>query len=144
MAAGFQIGIGLFNTIPSIFVCLFYGALSDRIGRKTIFILSILGSLLEAIIVLLTMYFDWKVWIIFIGSFCNGIGGYLTGILMAVMAYIADTTAADRRAVRLGKDCHSLLQSYGTVINLIQDWLCKLRLIVGEVKQVLHQPMSVR
>ena len=101
-SAGFQIGQSLCNTIPSLVVCLYLGVWSDNVGRKPVVILGTLGSLLEALVVLLTMMFDLPILVVYIGSFLNGMGGYFTGLTVAVMAYIADTTSADKRALRLG------------------------------------------
>ena len=65
-------------------------------------ILGTLGTLLETMVVLLTMMLDLPISVVYIGSFLNGMGGYFTGLILAVMAYIADTTSADKRALRLG------------------------------------------
>ncbi|XP_065071361.1 proton-coupled folate transporter-like [Rhopilema esculentum] len=101
-SAGFQIGQSLCNTIPSLVVCLYLGVWSDKVGRKPVVILGTLGSLLEALVVLSTMIFDLPILVVYIGSFLNGMGGYFTGLIVAVMAYIADTTQPEKRALRLG------------------------------------------
>ncbi len=64
--------------------------------------MGLLGGVLESIIVLLTMYLELPIPVIYIGSFFNGLGGFFTGLTLAVMAYIADTTEKDKRALRLG------------------------------------------
>ena len=102
-ASYFTIGFNLCNAVPSIIICLFLGVWSDISGRKIIIGLSLFGSILEYVTVIVTMYTDWPIYVIFAGSFLNGLGGYYIGIQFAVMAYIADTSDKDKRAVRLGK-----------------------------------------
>ena len=58
---------------------------------------------METSIILLTMHLKLPVWVLFIGAIFNGIGGYFTGLSMAVMSYIADITDVEKRAIRLGK-----------------------------------------
>ena len=101
-SAHFQIGQMLCNTIPSLVVCFYLGAWSDNVGRKPVIILGTLGSFIETIVVLLTITFDLPILVVYIGSFLNGMGGYYTGLTFAVMAYIADTTPPEKRALRLG------------------------------------------
>ncbi|XP_065071359.1 lysosomal proton-coupled steroid conjugate and bile acid symporter SLC46A3-like [Rhopilema esculentum] len=101
-SAYFQIGLTLCNTIPSLIVCLYLGAWSDNVGRKPVIILATLCSFVETIFVLLTIMFDLPILVVYIGSFLNGMGGYYTSLTFAVMAYIADSTPADKRALRLG------------------------------------------
>ena len=71
-------------------------------GRKPLIILGMLGALLEAAFVFFTMLFDLPLTVVLVGNFFNGIGGYYTGLMLAVMAYVADTTAKKDRALRLG------------------------------------------
>ena len=102
LASYFQIVFSLCNAVPSIIVCLFMGAWSDSVGRKPVLILSVLGSVLECTIILVIIYYDLPLWLLFIGGVLNGLGGYFTTVTMAVLAYIADTTEEKERAVRLG------------------------------------------
>ena len=60
------------------------------------------GALLDTICVFFTILLDLPLSFMLFGSFLNGIGGYITGLLLAVMAYIADTTGEEDRALRLG------------------------------------------
>jgi len=102
-SAHFQIALSLCNTLPSLFVCLIYGSWSDRVGRKPLIVLGMFGALLDTVCVFFTILFDLPLFFILVGSFLNSIGGYLTGLLLAVMAYIADTTEERDRALRLGE-----------------------------------------
>jgi len=101
-SAHFQIALSLCNTLPSLFVCLIYGSWSDRVGRKPLIVLGMCGALLDTICVFFTILLDLPLSFMLFGSFLNGIGGYITGLLLAVMAYIADTTGEEDRALRLG------------------------------------------
>ena len=101
-SAHFQIALSLCNTLPSLFVCLIYGSWSDRVGRKPLIVLGMCGALLDTVCVFFTILLDLPLFFILVGSFLNSIGGYLTGLLLAVMAYIADTTEEENRALRLG------------------------------------------
>eukprot|EP00794_Sanderia_malayensis_P005304 gene5304-5973_t len=100
--AYFHIGSSMCNTVPSVVVCLFLGTWSDKIGRKPVMSIGLLGAVLEAIFTLLTMYLHLPIFVLYVGAFLNGIGGYFTGLTLAVMSFIADTTEKDKRALRLG------------------------------------------
>jgi hypothetical protein len=52
---------------------------------------------------LLVVYFDLPLYILFAGSFFNGMTGYFPAIVLATMAYISDTTTESMRAARLGE-----------------------------------------
>ena len=99
-----HIGVTMFASIPSIFMSLFMGTWTDRVGRKPALIAPIFGSLFESIIVLLTMYLKWPIYVLFIGAAVNGFCGFFTTIVLAVMSYIADTTDEAERGLRLGKN----------------------------------------
>ena len=91
------------NTLSSVVVCLFLGSLSDKIGRQPIIALGISGGVVELALNFITMYLKLPLWVLYIGAFVNGLGGYFTGLTLAVMAYVADTTEKDKRALRLGE-----------------------------------------
>lgn len=93
----------MFASIPSIFTALFIGAWTDTVGRRPALALPAIGSTLEALIVLVTMYFDWPIYVLFVGSAISGTCGFFTTMVLAVMAYIADTTDESDRSFRLGK-----------------------------------------
>ena len=97
------IGVIMFASIPAVFMSLFMGTWTDRVGRKPALLAPILGSLFESIIALLVMYLKWPMYVLFIGSAVNGFCGFFTTIVLAVMSYIADTTDESERGLRLGK-----------------------------------------
>jgi len=97
-----QLGISLFSSIPSIIITLFIGGWSDKVGRRPALIAPTLGSALEALVVLFVMYFKLPIYCLFIGGFLHGICGYYTTMILACMAYVADTTEESKIALRLG------------------------------------------
>lgn len=98
-----QLGIVMFSALPSIIITLFVGGWTDKVGRRPALIAPTLGSALEAVVVLFVMYFKLPIYCLFIGGFLHGICGYYTTIILACMAYVADTTEESKIALRLGK-----------------------------------------
>ena len=98
-----ELGISLFSAIPSIIITLFIGGWSDKVGRRPALIAPTLGSALEALVVLFVMYFQLPIYCLFIGGFLHGICGYYTTMILACMAYVADTTEESKIALRLGE-----------------------------------------
>ena len=90
-------------TIPTFITCLYYGALSDKIGRKPIFLVSVVGGILDSVLTLLVVIFNLPVPVLYAASFINGCGGGYTGLVMSVMSYLADVTLKDKLPFRLGE-----------------------------------------
>lgn len=108
----------MFASIPSLVTALFIGAWTDMVGRRPALALPAIGSSIEAVIVLLTMYLKWPIYVLFVGSAINGLCGFFTTVAMATMAYIADTTNESDRSFRLGRCIIDLnLHKYNTVMN---------------------------
>lgn len=103
MSSYIHLGIVMFASIPSIFTALFIGAWTDTVGRRPALALPAIGSTLEALVVILTMYFEWPIYVLFVGSAISGMCGFFTTMVLAVMSYIADTTDESDRSFRLGK-----------------------------------------
>lgn len=85
------------------------GGWSDKVGRRPALIVPILGSVLEAAVIIVVMYAKLPIYCLFIGAFIHGLCGYYTTIILACMSYIADTTEQSSIALRLGE--FHLLQS---------------------------------
>lgn len=96
-----HLGIVMFASIPSLVTALFIGAWTDMVGRRPALALPAIGSTTEAVVVLLTMYLDWPIYVLFVGSAISGMCGFFTTMAMAVMSYIADTTDESERGFRL-------------------------------------------
>ena len=89
--------------IPSLIVAPFWGPWTDKTGRrKPALIAPAIGTLLQTIVVLMVMYFEWPLYVLFVGSAISGFSGFLTTLMLACMSYIADTTEKTGVAFRIG------------------------------------------
>ena len=96
------LGIILAAALPSFFMALLLGSWSDRVGRKIVVLLPVIGGLMDSICVLIIMFTRGSLYFLFIGSFCNGLCGFFTTMILAVFSYMADMTSEKERALRLG------------------------------------------
>jgi len=94
----------MFASIPSLVTALFIGSWTDTVGRRPALALPAMGSAIDSLIVLLVMYFEWPIYVLFVGSAINGMCGFFTTMALAVMSYIADTTDESDRGFRLGME----------------------------------------
>ncbi|WP_303674853.1 MFS transporter [Vampirovibrio chlorellavorus] len=95
-ATDWQIGIlfGCFSLMQLIFAPLL-GRWSDRIGRRPILLLSILGTSLSFLIMGLAN----TLWLLFLGRLIDGASG---GNIPTAQAYIADVTPLEKRSGAMG------------------------------------------
>lgn len=98
----FMMGLIVFSGGPSLLSALLVGAWSDKVGRKPAISLPCIGATVDMSITLAVIYFDLPLSILFVGSFLNGMTGYFPAMMLATMAFIADTTQESMRAMRLG------------------------------------------
>ena len=90
--------------IPSLIVAPFWGPWTDKTRRrKPALIAPAIGALLHTVVVLMVMYFEWPLYVLFVGSAISGFSGFLTTVMLSVMSYVADTTEKTGMAIRLGK-----------------------------------------
>ena len=92
----------LFLSIPSIFMVLLLGPWTDTGGRRPALMAPPVGSAIEAIVILLIMYLDWPVYVLFVGEAINGFSGFATIMTMAAFAYVADVSTDQGLAIRIG------------------------------------------
>jgi multidrug resistance protein len=95
-ASGFT--IGLLGTTFSLMQFLFspvWGRWSDRIGRKPIILLGLLGSCLSY----LTLALAGSLWLVFVARIIGGIAG---ANISTAQAYVADVTTPESRARGMG------------------------------------------
>lgn len=97
-----HLGIVMFSALPSIVITLFMGGWSDKVGRRPALIVPVLGSALEAVVIIIVMYAKLPIYCLFIGAFIHGLCGYYTTIILACLSYLADTTEQSLIALRLG------------------------------------------
>lgn len=110
-------------SIPSLIVAPFWGPWTDKTGRrKPALIAPAIGTLLQTIVVLMIMYFEWPLYVLFVGSAISGFSGFLTTLMLASMSYIADTTETTGVAFRIGKVVDIY---YGDTFNGSKDFLSR-------------------
>lgn len=98
-----HLGTIIFGAIPSLVTALFIGVWTDMVGRRPALALPYFGSAINSLTVLLVMYFEWPIFVLFAGSAICGMCGFNTVMSFAVVSYIADITDESKRAFRFGK-----------------------------------------
>ena len=99
-------GLIFFSGAPSLVTGLLLGSWSDKVGRKPAICLPCFGAAVDMSLTLVVIYFDLPLYMLFAGSFFNGMTGYFPAVIIATMAYISDTTEKSMRATKLG-ECRS-------------------------------------
>ena len=87
--------------LPAIISKLLYGAYSDKIGRKLLFILPPIGLIIDILFQMAIIYFELPVWVFFFAATGTIIFGDHTMVFMAMYSYIADTVPPQKRAIRM-------------------------------------------
>ena len=90
--------IGLLLGVYSLMQCIFapiLGRLSDRVGRRPVLLLSVIGTSLG----FLLMGFANSLWLLFVARIIDGVTG---GNLSTAQAYIADVTPPEQRSRGMG------------------------------------------
>lgn len=94
--------ISLARSIPSILITLLLTVKFDRVGRKRIMILPIIGgTILITSYIINSHYMEWPVPWMFLGIFIDASFGQYPTLLAAVFAYLADTTSNENRTIRV-------------------------------------------
>lgn len=93
--------MNLCSCVPTIFMSLILGPLSDYKGRKLAIFLPILGSFCYNIVNLAIDLFNLPPYYLLIGSLLLGLGGNYPVVTMATNAYLMDITPKRYRTVRL-------------------------------------------
>ena len=96
-------GLIFVTGVPALVSGLLIGSWSDKVGRKPAICLPCFGAAVDMSVTLLVVHFDLPLYVLFAGSIFNGITGYFPAIILATMAFIADTTEESQRATRLGE-----------------------------------------
>ena len=133
MAAKIDMGNVLFLSLPSIFMVLLLGPWTDTGGRRPALLAPPIGSAIEAILILIIMYLEWPVYILFVGEAINGFSGFATIMTMAAFAYVADITTEQRLAIHIGEYSYYLnlfgkkcMLLFGETVNWLEALLVEL------------------
>ena len=95
--------INLASGIPAILVSLFYGSLSDHVGRRFFIILPALGSAMNAGIVLVVAYHNTlPIHFFLLGAIVSGLYGGYSVINLAVYSYGSDISNHASRTWQIG------------------------------------------
>jgi DHA1 family tetracycline resistance protein-like MFS transporter len=95
-ATGFQLPIlGGIYSFMQFFFSPFWGALSDRVGRRPIILISLAGSTASYVMFALAPTFEWLL-------LARAFGGIFAANISAAQAYIADVTSLKDRAKGMG------------------------------------------
>jgi PCFT/HCP family folate transporter-like MFS transporter 1/3 len=91
-AARFNIYSSLCFSVPALFVTVFLGSLSDKLGRKAAILPPLFGGLFITLTYLVIILLDLPIWYLLIGRLVEGLCGSYLALLMGCFAYIADMT----------------------------------------------------
>ena len=93
-----------FGLVPTILACLFLGPISDRLGRKPIMKVSLLGMITSQVMHLAIIHFDLPIWYFYVVTLLRSLTGGDLGIRIASMAYVVDICKDGKSlAWKLGK-----------------------------------------
>lgn len=113
--------------IPSVFVTITLGPLTDRFGRKMGLVLPSLGSMMQGIINLLIVKFSLSPYYFIIGFFVNGVTGSYASAIASGTAYIADVSSPRWRTLRIAIVETGLAFGRGVGQWIVGYWLEEIR-----------------
>ena len=90
------------NRVPSIFITILMGPLTDRFGRKMGVYLPALGNTLQGIFSIFIIKYNLNPYYFILANFIGGIFGDFTGILASSFSYVADISSPRWRSLRIG------------------------------------------
>ena len=121
MTSYFHMCIILSAAIPSLFMALFLGSWSDKVGRRVVIMLPVIGGLLDSACIIVTILTRAPLYLLCVGSFANGVCGFFTTMILAVFAYIADVTDSKDRSLRLGI-LEAVAFTSGMISHMTSGW----------------------
>jgi MFS family permease len=100
-AAELNMYIELAVFLPSVISMLLYGAYSDKLGRKLLFILPPIGCCIDVAIQMCIIFFKLPVYVFYAATIGTILFGSSSLVYIAIYSYIADTVPPDGRATRM-------------------------------------------
>ncbi|KAI8998059.1 major facilitator superfamily domain-containing protein [Gaertneriomyces semiglobifer] len=99
LAAHFHMILSLATNIPALFAIPAIGALCDRVGRRPVFCLGVIGLICYFAAFILMAQYGVGIWVLVVAGMIQGIlGSYFPTVSMAVFSYLADTTLESARS----------------------------------------------
>ena len=100
--AEWDLYLNIARTLPAVFVTIFLGAWSDKVGRKVVIILPVLGDFFGFFFFLMSaLYLELSLNYLLIGCLISGCFGNFTTMLQASCAYVADVSSVGERTIRI-------------------------------------------
>ncbi|KAH3717132.1 hypothetical protein DPMN_059911 [Dreissena polymorpha] len=93
VASNWGIYTSLAVGIPAIFANMLLGSSTDKFGRKFLFFLPCIGTLIRMIVTVNGIYFDFNLTYHLIGFIVEGLTGQLFTMLLVCFTYVADVTS---------------------------------------------------
>lgn len=84
--------LGFCSSFGSIVPIFIFGYLSDYIGRRIVWIISVSGTLIKELILLLTILLHLPIWVLYIGQIIFALTGTYGGAMVSIFATVADVT----------------------------------------------------
>ena len=94
--------IGLANNLPAFIPALFYGPISDRIGRKPMLLLIATAACIAGALSIAIVTLDLNLYYLPIVSFVVAIGGSVPGLITINYSYVADISSKKLLTLRIG------------------------------------------
>ncbi|TPX61529.1 hypothetical protein PhCBS80983_g01018 [Powellomyces hirtus] len=96
LTAHWSMAITLCTSLPALLSIPLIGHLSDRFGRRPVFLLPMLSGLIGVLAIIAIAQFDWPLGILLAAHVLQGLMGGYTAIMMVVYSYLADTVDPNR------------------------------------------------
>ena len=100
-AAYFGLMSTVCSCVPALFMSLFLGAYSDKVGRKYAIMPPLISSMLKTVIYIIVVMLKLPMWYLLVASVVDGFGGYFSTMFMGCFSYISDTTTKEQRRFRI-------------------------------------------
>lgn len=86
---------------PAFFSTIFFGGLSNRVGRKTILLFPLIGAMLRMLTFIVVFALRLHIAFLLLSAILDGFLGMSCTMLMACFSYMADVTSSQRRSIRI-------------------------------------------